>query len=264
MASTMTEHVEIPDDEVESASPGEALRDRKSRELGQPLYRQLVDLMTGEIERGVIRPGERLPTEAELGDKFGLSRITVRQALAVLTREGLIERFPGRGSFVVERPSRTSWELKSVGDLLQIAPKTEVVSWRLVQPPLKVSVFLKTSEPCHRLRAIRFFEGQPVFYTENYIRPELGAQLSVEEFEDRTILELITNRIGVPIEQVDEEIEAGIADEPLAKRLAIAPGQPVLIQHVEMFGENGFPLQRGTGWWRGDKFKRRYALKRGA
>lgn len=260
----MTERTANPADETEGdLADGVVLRERKGRQAGPPLYRQLVDLMTADIEKGAIRPGERLPTEAELGEKFGLSRITVRQALALLTSEGLIERFPGRGSFVVERLSRTSWELKSVGDLLQFAPKTEVVSWRLVQPPLKVSVFLKTSEPCYRLRAVRLFEGEPVFYTENYIQPDIGAKLSVEAFEDRTIVELIANQLGVAIEQVDEEIEAGIADAELAKRLGIATGRPVLIQHIEMFGEHGRPLQRGTGWWRGDRFKRRYALKRG-
>ncbi|XOT96598.1 GntR family transcriptional regulator, partial [Alcaligenes pakistanensis] len=55
---------------------------------------------------------------------FGVSRITVRQGLAILTRNGLIERFPSRGSFVLERKNTGSWELGSINDLVQLGKDT--------------------------------------------------------------------------------------------------------------------------------------------
>lgn len=67
---------------------------------GVPLHRQLFLVLHDEIDRGVIAPGEALPTEQTLCDQFGVSRITVRRALADLAAQGYIERRQGVGSFV--------------------------------------------------------------------------------------------------------------------------------------------------------------------
>ncbi|HEX5325898.1 MAG TPA: GntR family transcriptional regulator, partial [Acetobacteraceae bacterium] len=69
-----------------------------------PLYRQLTELLRGQIVSGALADGARLPSEAQLGERYGVSRITIRQALADLERQGLLERTPGRGTFVRRRP----------------------------------------------------------------------------------------------------------------------------------------------------------------
>src|SRR5271156_6808002 len=73
-----------------------------STAAGVPLHRQLFLVLHDEIDRGVIAPGEALPTEHTLCDQFGVSRITVRRALADLAQQGYIERRQGVGSFVRE------------------------------------------------------------------------------------------------------------------------------------------------------------------
>src|ERR1700741_330282 len=73
-----------------------------STAAGVPLHRQLFLVLHDEIDRGVIAPGEALPTEQTLCDQFGVSRITVRRALADLAEQGYIERRQGIGSFVRE------------------------------------------------------------------------------------------------------------------------------------------------------------------
>ena len=73
-----------------------------SAAAGVPLHRQLFLVLHDEIDRGVIAPGEALPTEQTLCDQFGVSRITVRRALADLAEQGYIERRHGVGSFVRE------------------------------------------------------------------------------------------------------------------------------------------------------------------
>lgn len=67
-----------------------------------PMYRQLSELIRERIRDGRLAVGERISSEAQLGDKFGVSRITVRQALSELEREGLLERIPGKGTFIRE------------------------------------------------------------------------------------------------------------------------------------------------------------------
>ncbi|MGN9842481.1 FadR/GntR family transcriptional regulator [Nonomuraea sp. H19] len=71
---------------------------------------QLVDTLTARIQDGVIRPGERLPTEADLVQTYRVSRTVVREAIARLKAAGLIDTQHGRGSFVLARPSTTGFD----------------------------------------------------------------------------------------------------------------------------------------------------------
>src|SRR5262245_37445381 len=71
-----------------------------------PLYYQLENLLREKILSGVFAPGDRIPTESDLIRQYGVSRITVRQALSALAGEGLIERRQGRGTFVTERKTK--------------------------------------------------------------------------------------------------------------------------------------------------------------
>lgn len=245
---------------------GEGGAGRAALDDSGPLYRRLAERLSRDIAEGRLQQGQRLPTEAEFGELHGVSRITVRQALALMASDGLVERFAGKGSFVAERAKSKAWEMRSIGDLVQLGSKveTQIVSWGLVKPTLEVGLFLGTSEPVYRLRAIRSQGDVPVLYAENYLQAALGARLSRDDLKSHTLVDLLTNQLSIAVEQATEEIEAGLADDMLAKRLAIAPGQPVLIQRLDLFGGDGLPLQRGTGWWRSDRFKRKYVLRYGS
>ncbi|MFI7445149.1 FadR/GntR family transcriptional regulator [Nonomuraea indica] len=75
------------------------------------LTQKLVDSLTARIQEGVIRPGERLPTESSLVETYGVSRTVVREAISRLQAAGLIETHHGRGSFVLARPSTARFDL---------------------------------------------------------------------------------------------------------------------------------------------------------
>src|ERR1700761_7894036 len=109
---------------------------------GVPLHRQLFLVLHDEIARGAIGPGEALPTEQSLCDQFGVSRITVRRALADLAEQGYIERRQGVGSFV--RQSVRAEETPSVGSYMdglrqtQFQTSIEVVEHDIRTPPAAI------------------------------------------------------------------------------------------------------------------------------
>src|SRR5215216_6316626 len=70
------------------------------------MYRQLSNLIRQQIERGELATGDQAPSEARLSERYGISRITVRQALAELERDALVEKVPGKGTFVREPKPR--------------------------------------------------------------------------------------------------------------------------------------------------------------
>lgn len=231
-------------------------------ESAGPLYMQLAENLRRRIAAKELVPGERLPTEAELGAQFGMSRITVRQAMAMLTRKGLIERFPSRGSFVTDRGGSGSWELRSISDLVQIGKetKTEVISWRIVTPPAEMIEFFGSGDSVYRLRAVRTQGAVPLYYVENHLRRAVGERIHMDDLRIHTMVELLHNKLSVPIGHANEEIAVGHANAAMAKHLWIDPGQPVIVQRIDLFDRDGAPIQSGSGWWRSERFKRKFVL----
>src|SRR5271163_112223 len=115
-----------------------------SSDAGVPLHRQLFLVLHDEIDRGVIAAGDALPTEQTLCDQFGVSRITVRRALADLAERGYIERRQGVGSFVREHSEPTDALLagRSYLDGLrqtQFETEVDVVELGIRRPPRPIA-----------------------------------------------------------------------------------------------------------------------------
>ncbi|SSY77089.1 GntR family transcriptional regulator [Alcaligenes faecalis] len=228
----------------------------------KPLYEQLADKLTRYIQDGRLKPGDRLPTEAELGGMFGVSRITVRQGLAILTRNGLIERFPSRGSFVLERKNTGSWELSSINDLVQLGKDTttQIASWGLVAPPADIAEFFASDEPVYKLQAVRYRSAVPLYFAENYLLRSIGERIEQQALETHTMVEMLTGVLNVPIKHAQEEISMASASADMAKQLWIKENQAVIVQRIDLFNTDNKPVQSGKGWWRSEHFKRRFKL----
>src|SRR6202012_3517851 len=138
-----------------SAKPGPV-----STDAGVPLHRQLFLVLHDEIDRGVLAPGQALPTEQTLCEQFGVSRITVRRALADLAEQGYIERRQGVGSFVRQHgPADVSSSGRSYMEGLrqtQFETAVEVVENAVRRPPPAITDALDTSaELLHVVRVRR-------------------------------------------------------------------------------------------------------------
>lgn len=240
---------------------------RPATARGRPLprYRQLADTLRARIAKGELARGQRLPTEAELSAAHGLSRITVRQALDQLTQERLIERFPSRGTFVVDRPQGGSWELQSVNDLVLIGKdtSTRVIAWHEVAPPPPVAAFFGTDARVWRLQAVRMLGDVPLYSVENRLTAALGRQIAAADLADHTLIDLLCNRLGVAVGHASESIGIATATPALARDLWVDPGQPLIQQRLEIFAADGAPLQCGDSWWRKAPFRRRYTYSQG-
>jgi GntR family transcriptional regulator len=186
-----------------------------------------------EIDRGVIAPGEALPTEQTLCDQFGVSRITVRRALADLAEQGYIERRQGVGSFVREHnPSDLSSVAGSYMDGLrqtQFETKTEVVELGVRRPPRAVAEWLGSSgDLLHIVRVRRQRRtGEPLIVTDAWLPEELADTLSGRALVRVPLYELLSDA-GVDMDRVQHEITAEIAGPRNAHLLDTAIGAALL------------------------------------
>jgi GntR family transcriptional regulator len=230
----------------------------------EPLYLRLAERIVRDIAAGRLKPGDRLPTEAQLGAEHKVSRITVRHALELVRRRGLIERVSGRGTFVARTGPVSVWTISSTADYVRNAAESDLqmLDWRRVTPPPDVLRFFGSGERLYRLRAVRRRPAAPLYYVEVYVPVAIGRRLSPVDLGRATVLELLETKLGIAVAGGTEEISAGLADATLARRLGVRLGAPLLILDVMLHGPDGRRLEYAKAWYRADQFRRRNQVDR--
>ncbi|WP_234825107.1 GntR family transcriptional regulator [Cupriavidus necator] len=205
----------------------------RARVPGTALNRQLFIVLRDEITRGVYAESGALPKEEKLCERFGVSRITVRRALADLAALGLVERRHGLGTFVKASTlaSRSSPTLSVIDGLRQTARETEVEVLnveRVPAPPDVAAVLqLKPGEAAVHALRLRKMEGVPVMLTDAWVPAALGKRVSAAALRKHALFEILMAQ-GVKFGRVVQEITAQLADPTYAGWLQTEVGAPLL------------------------------------
>lgn len=173
-----------------------------------------------------------VPSENQLAEKFGVSRMTARRALDELVREGSVQRIPGKGTFVSRTEHYTSGffrvrPFRKWAEDLQVKLTTRVLEAAVVDPPATVAAELNLTGTAIRLRLINFFDGKPVRYEVRYLRADQCAGILWEDLEHRSIHEILINAYHLPLTRITQSMTAIAIPEDLAELFRVAPGTPV-------------------------------------
>lgn len=201
-------------------------------DVGVALHRQLFLVLRDEIARGALVPGEPLPSEQSLCEQFGVSRITVRRALADLADQGLIERRHGVGSFVRHSDSVRVPELFSYDDALrqtQFETDVDVVEFDVRPAPAAVADVLgSTGDMLHVLRVRRERRtGEPLMITEAWLPVDLADRVTPASLTERALYDLLADA-DVAIERMVHEMTAEVANPMTARLLAVSIGSALI------------------------------------
>ncbi|MET0568754.1 MAG: GntR family transcriptional regulator [Hyphomicrobiaceae bacterium] len=201
------------------------------RSSPEPLYRQLAAYLEGEIDSGRLRPGDRLESEGLLAERFRISRITLRQAVAELVRKHLLVRKQGKGTFVTAPAVRHDLR-HSHGLLGSLFAQADDASARLLRyemrvPPAEISALLGSgpNRPALTLDRLYLIRGRPVALAHAWLVPEVGAL-------SRTTAKLMSTedmmrQVGIAIASSEVTMRAGLAGASAAKELRISSRAPV-------------------------------------
>ncbi|MDB5957594.1 GntR family transcriptional regulator [Ramlibacter sp.] len=209
---------------------------RRAPAAAQPVrYWNIADQLRHEIEQGRYKPGERLPTEEQLLEHFGVSRHTMREALRVLTEEGLIARRPRAGSTVIATtaPRQFTQRLSSVQELLNY-PNTvrKSLSAKYVAADHELAVKLRCAvgTSWFRLHSLRLLEGSttPVAQTDIYVAPEFAGVTRHRKHLLIPVVDQIAELHGVHADSTDVEISADLMPAATARLLQVPPGSASL------------------------------------
>ena len=215
-----------------------------------------------------LKAGDRIPTEQEICSAYGISRITVRQAVSSLVYEGLLDRQQGRGTFVL--PQRRVEDLSDPEHFLasgfdRLGPEfVSVYSRETVVPPdwIRARLGLRPSENVFKIRKRMVFDGEPAAFRTSFIPVRAAPGLLAMDL-DRPLYELIL--AGRPNEDAEavETIEYIVADEFRAEILKVRPGHPLMVVDRILYGPNEEALECSRAYHRADRFRFQHRLRRG-
>lgn len=226
-----------------------------------PLYLQLKNKIKKDIRVGRLKPGDKLPSESQLQKEYGMSRVTVRNAMEELTVEGYIIKVQGKGSFVAQSDMLrlpvgvTSFteDAKMQGvDLTSTVVKCEVEN---IKSELDRQFFGdKTDGKVLVLRRVRSANGVPVTIEENHLSPSLS-DIKEENLTESLYDVLINKYHMVPSNKGRRSVKIIFADEEIAELLDISRGTPVIESEMCVFDMNGDAVHTVKDIVRGDNDK---------
>jgi GntR family transcriptional regulator len=234
----------------------------------QPLYVQIKDTLRERILNGTYAPHSQMPSEHELCAMFAVSRITVRQALGDLQKEGLVFRLHGKGTFVSKpKAFQNVTSLQGFAEAMS-SMGYEIVnqlrSFRIVKADRHIAQRLTLPEgaPVAEIHRVRMLNREPVSLELTWVPEALGKRLANADLATRDIFLILENDCGVPLGHADVSIDAILADDDIARALRVEDGSPVLRIERLTHDASGTPIDYEYLYFRGDAFQYRLRVDR--
>ena len=240
-------------------SAGDAMNSL-SRQSKLPLYQQLYDILRGELMRGQWKPGDMLPAESELMQRFEVSRITVRQVLDMLVRDGLIYRQQGRGSFVAH-PTIEQTQVRIVSfteDMRQrgFRPGTEVLEAGLLPAPADIAgkLAIEPGEELAHIRRLRLADEEPMSIEDAYLVHRYFPGVLNRDYITKPLRRTLDEEYGVRLVRAKQDLRAVMAPRDLARLLQVRQGVALLFIERVSFSAQGVPVEFLRIHYRGDRY----------
>jgi len=221
---------------------------------GEQLLAILEDLIAG------LRPGDPLPSERELAERYDVARMTVRGELNRLAGQGLVERVQGRGTFVAEGRVAQAATLSSFTEDMRarghragarmlsrdVIEAGDALATRLAVPP---------ATPVVRVRRLRTADDEPMAVEEAFLPVARFPGLHEAELEDGSLFELLEERWGARLTAAEQRVfSVEIVGED-ANLLHVAPGRAGLLFRTILLGDDELPLGYAWSLFRGDRYE---------
>lgn len=237
-----------------------------------PLYIRIQGSLRQQIESGELGEGGRLPSESELAGKFETTRGTVRQALAQLTFEGLIERRKGLGTFVAgrkiesrieaQRPSSFEEQMKEAG--AQVGFRLLGFDAEAASAAIAAALKLEPGTMIYRLRRLRLVGGEVIGFEDRSMLERIGAGIPASSLATQPALAIAEYALGAPLGGMTVSVGAIAVQGDTAHYLGLRSGSPALVRAHTFFDAAGRPILAGESVYRGDKYRFSYHFGSGA
>ncbi|CAA7600774.1 GntR bacterial regulatory protein HTH signature [Acididesulfobacillus acetoxydans] len=227
-----------------------------------PIYYQLAKLIREQIRRGEFKPGEALPTEIEIANRYEISRMTVRRSIAELVSEGMVYALQGKGTFVASpKLDNVVFELNNFNrEMAQrgLNFKTTLLQAKILRADDELKERFRLGEGTHRIlhfRTVTAAEDERLSLENKYIIYTKSKPLLESELNDPTLPGLIASHSDYLPVSAKKVLKAVVATNEEAALLGIAAGSPLFLVETTVFDPDLKPVGWSKSIYRGDRYK---------
>ena len=227
----------------------------------QPLYNQLVDILSEKIEHECV-PGDALPSERELSERYGLSRTTVRLALQELENLGLVVRQHGRGTFVADRSVQAANLTQTYSFTEQMremgrVPKTITLEFSEIEADKNLAEHMgvRLGEKLIKIERLRCADDMPLMVERTHLPLKKFITFKRPMLDGKSLYEVIEGMYHEKVRVAEEEFFASIARPVDAHLLGIGEGAPVLDLVRTTYNTHNEIIEYTLSVARADQFK---------
>ncbi|OGB22435.1 MAG: hypothetical protein A3I66_03965 [Burkholderiales bacterium RIFCSPLOWO2_02_FULL_57_36] len=233
-----------------------------------PYYAQVRDALRKRILDRSLVPHQKMPSESQMIEMFGVSRITIRRALHELENEGLIFGVHGKGTFVSKpKAFQDLTHLQSFGEAMQphgYETFSKVISLKELRPSDQVleKLAVAKNEKVTEIKRVRYLNREPMSVETSYFPEAIGRRLIKEDLSSKDIFLILENDFGIVLGNAELVVGAHLADDLQARLLGVESGSPML--HIERLtsAKNGQAVNFEHLYHRGDSFRYKVRVER--
>lgn len=225
-----------------------------------PKYYQLKEIIRDMIEQEELGAGEMIPPERELCERYGVSRMTARQAIMELVNEGLLYRVQGLGTFVAEAkvPQDTGRLTSFTQDMrergMKVSSKVLEVEVDSAGPVVARLLGVDPGDRIVRVRRVRNADGRPMALETSHLLYDVARGVLDVDLSERSLYEEL-GKAGVRIAEAEQSYEAVLVNESESEHLGVPVGSPAMLMERLTFDADGRPFEYVKSVYRGDRYR---------
>ncbi len=229
-----------------------------SQGSSRSLHQQVTEDLLARIQGNEFHPGDAIPTEAELCQEYGVSRITVRRAVSELVARRLVTRRRGVGSFVTGRPAELR-EFHLVGFLdekLEFDQRLVCNAVEHADERIAAALGLEPGSPVRHIRTVVHRDGEPFTVADAYTADLPERRAAAGDFATRVpAAQKMGQRLGCQISRAEQELDAVPADAVVSQHLGVARDTPVIRARRVYYSAGDKPIQYLTVRYHPDRYR---------
>lgn len=230
-----------------------------NRSSFKPLYFQLGEALRALIDEK-LNPGDQIPSENDLIAQYNVSRNTIRMALDLLEKQGLLYRVKGKGTFVA--PERMRYGLLHLTSFSEemvrrgFKPSSRVINFEQVKPNHRVveQLCLTPDQPVFRIERLRLADDRPMSINISYVPCDIFPNLQQIDLATHSLYQALESAYPFRIAYAEQVLKPTIASDYEAQLLEIQPGDALMLVDGVAFFEDGRPAEYGKLMYRGDRY----------
>jgi GntR family transcriptional regulator len=231
-----------------------------------PLHTQIHDFLRDDILANRLKTDKPIPSERELAEELEVSRMTVRQALNTLRKEGLIYQKRGKGTFVSSKKFDVhSRNLNGFSDEMNrrgMQPKSQVLQLVRKNATRETAqrLNLEAGDEVYKIERLRLADDIPMAIETTYLRADNFPELDKYDFGKQSLYRILEKDYGMNMYSAAEDLEAAICDDKTAELLSVKKKSPLLIVYRTVFAQDDEPIEYTKSIYRADRYRASFFL----